>query len=102
MAHASASRSAPAARTLALALTIAALGTVMMVMGVLVVVEWRPRLDLPFRWALVAGVLLCAPAQFLYAVAADLVVPDADPRVTGAFELAPWLIVAATLVGVLL
>lgn len=102
MAHPSATSPAPAARTVALALTVAALGTVMMVMGVMVVFEWRPRLDLPLRGALVAGVLLCAPAQFLYAVAADLLVPDADPRVSGAFELAPWLIVAATLVGVLL
>lgn len=89
-------------RTITLSLTLAALGTVMMVMGMLVIFDFPARLGLPHRHALLFGIPLCAMGQFLYAVAADFLFPGADPRVTGAFELAPWVVLLLSLVGVLI
>lgn len=90
------------ARTIALSLTLAASGTVMMTMGVLVMLEWPEKLGLPRRSGLLFGVPLCAMGQFLYAVAADFLFPEADSRVTGFFELAPWVVLAVALLGVLI
>ena len=87
------------ARTITLALTLAGLGTVMMVMGMFAIRDWPARFDFAPSRGLLVGILLCAPAQFLYAVAADFLFPDADPRVSGAFELVPWIVLAVTLIG---
>jgi hypothetical protein len=90
------------ARTIALSLTLAASGSVMMTMGVLVMLDWPAKLGLPGSSGVLFGVPLCAMGQFLYAVAADFLFPEADSRVTGFFELAPWVVMAVALVGVLL
>lgn len=87
------------ARTLTLSLTMAALGTVMMIVGMFVIFEWPHRLGISAGRGLFFGLLFCAPAQFLYAAAAEFLFPDADPRLTGAFELAPWIVLALALVG---
>ena len=87
------------ARTVTLALTIAALGTVMMVMALFVSLEWPSRIGFSAGRGVFIGILLAAPAQFLYAVAADLLFPGADGRATGAYELAPWVVFAITIVG---
>jgi hypothetical protein len=90
------------ARTITLSLTLALSGTVMMVMGMLVMVDWPAKIGMHTRTGLLFGIPLCAMGQFLYAVAADFLFPDADPRVTGTFELAPWIVMAAAFVGVLI
>jgi len=90
---------AHSARTLALAFTVAILGTVMMVMGLFASLDWPSRLGFPAARGLFIGILLAAPAQFLFAVSADLLFPNADPRITGAYELAPWIILAVTIFG---
>jgi hypothetical protein len=87
------------ARTLTLSLITASLGTVMMVMGLLVIFDWPSKFGLSARIGFLLGVPLCAMGQFLYAAAADFLFPDADARLTGLFELAPWIIVAFTLLG---
>lgn len=90
------------ARTITLSMTMAASGTVMMVMGVLVMADWPSKIGMSGRTALLFGIPLCAMGQFLYAAAAGLLCPDADPRVTGFFELTPWLALAIALAGVLI
>lgn len=90
------------ARTMTLSMTMAASGTVMMVMGVLVMADWPTKIGLSGRTALLFGIPLCAMGQFLYAAAADLLFPEADPRVTGFCELAPWVVLVIALAGVLI
>jgi hypothetical protein len=90
------------ARTITLSLTLAASGTVMMVMGMLVMFEWPAKIGMSFRTGLLFGIPLCAMGQFLYAVAADFLFPEADSRVTGACELAPWVLLVMAFVGVLI
>ncbi len=94
--------SANSVRTLTLAVTLAGLGVVMMIVGMFAFRDWPSRFGFSRTGGLIVAVMLWAPAQFLFAVAADFFCPDADPRVTGAFELLAWTVLAVTLIGALI
>lgn len=72
----------------------------MVVVGLLAMMEWPGRFPGLKIFLIVAGVVLVCAGQFVFAFAASTVCPEADARVTGLSELIPWLVAAATLVGV--
>jgi hypothetical protein len=92
-------RHPPVIAGLALALALGCTGTVMNIMGLLVMLDWPGKLGLPERWAWRCGVLLIAMGQYFYAAVAAQIFPAADPRLSGLFELLPWLVVAFVVIG---
>lgn len=72
---------------------------VMVVVGTLLVLEWPARFgwwEEPWR---IFGAALIAAGQFIFALVAARMFPIASPRVTGAFEVLPWLGLAVLLAG---
>lgn len=94
-----ASRHPPMIAGVALALALGCSGTVMNVMGLLVMLDWPEKLGLSERWAWRCGVVLIAMGQYFYASLAAQLFPAANPKLSGAFELLPWVVVV---VGVLI
>lgn len=72
---------------------------VAILMGLMAIFEWPAKVGLSSRWGLVLGVALVGVGQFMSAMVADLLFPSAHRGVTGAMEIAPWLAVAAVVVG---
>ncbi len=83
-------------------LCLSAWALVMVVVGLLAMIEWPGRFPSLKLFLIVAGVVLTCAGQFVFAYTASTACPEADSRVTGMAELIPWLVAAATLVGVVL
>lgn len=92
-------RHPPLIAGLALILALGSSGTVMNIMGLLVMLDWPDKLGLSQRWAWRCGVVLIAMGQYFYASLAAQLFPGANPRLSGTFELLPWVVVV---VGVLI
>jgi hypothetical protein len=75
---------------------------VMIVLGLLILTDWRTRfvalLHAPYP-ALCVGAALVASGVFVFAMAAVRLFPLANPRITAMFEVFPWLALALVLIG---
>jgi dipeptide/tripeptide permease len=76
---------------------LASLGILLVAVGLLLLTDWPQRLGpwtdfVPHLW-LPLGLCLVAAGEFLLAVVAEDLCPQADPRVIGAMQLAPWVVV---------
>ena len=76
---------------------------VMVGFGLVIAVEWpeRPRMTFPVWVLVLGGSLLIAAGEFVFAVTASRMFPDANPRLTGTVEVLPIVGFLAVAVGVL-
>lgn len=77
---------------------------VMVVVGLLAIIDWPDRFAAPGRLFYISvGAILLAAGEFIFAVTAARMFPQASTRLTAAMELLPAaMLVVLILVGVLL
>jgi hypothetical protein len=76
---------------------------VMVWFGLLIVVEWpeRPTMGFPVWFLVLGGSLLIAAGEFVFAVTASKMFPEANSRLTGSIEVLPIVGFLAVAVGIL-
>lgn len=92
------SRSAIVSRAVFVAVA-SAWSVVAVTIGLLALLEWPRKFAIEGRWLPIIGLVLLAVGQFMSALVADQFFPGAHRRLTGAFELGPWLLLAAFVIG---
>ena len=78
---------------------VAAWSVVAISVGLLAVLDWPHKFRIPGRLVPIIGLSLVAVGQFMSAMVADQLFPRAHKRVTGFFELAPWVVLAIIVIG---
>lgn len=87
------------AKTL-LVMSASAWSLVLVVVGVLMMGEWPERFGFWVKPWLGCGAAMACAGVFLFAVTCGRVFPLANRRVKAMFEVAPWLALLGTLIGV--
>lgn len=77
----------------------AAWSVVAVTIGLLATFDWPGQFGIRGRLLPIAGLVLVAMGQFMSAMAADQLFPGAHKRVTGVFEIAPWVVLAVIIIG---
>ncbi|MFN7021449.1 MAG: hypothetical protein ACK4WH_09000 [Phycisphaerales bacterium] len=92
------SRSAVVSRSVFVAVA-SAWSVVAVAIGLLSLLEWPRKFAIEGRWLPIIGLGLLVVGQFMSALVADQLFPAAHRRLTAIFELGPWLLLAAFVIG---